>query len=311
MLGGLALAVAAIVFFGGNRLLAPTTRAVVFFEGSIAGLEIGAPVTFRGVRVGSVQGTALYLSSDGLARIPVTLDLLPGQVIIEGKDVRDEASIERFVAAGLRAQLNLQSFVTGQLRVDLDFRPGTPAAMVAADTGGLPQIPALPSDFDRLRATLSEVPVQDMTQTLQRILHSVERLTATLESELGPLLVSTRGAVDAATHFVEMTEGALTRLEAEASSTLREASAFAVDARRQVSTRGEEIGRTLAAVDRAVRQAETLLVSLNGMTAPRTPFRLDLEATVRDLAASAASLRGFARSVERDPSALLTGRASR
>jgi len=311
VLGGLALAVAAILFFGGTRLFAPTAHAVVFFEGSVAGLDIGAPVTFRGVRVGSVQRTGLYVSSDGRARIPVTLELLPGQVIIEGEDLRQEASLERFVAAGLRAQLNLQSFVTGQLRVDLDFRPGTPAAMVAADTGGLPQIPALPSELDRLRETLSEVPVQDLAQTMQRVLQSAERLAATLESELGPLLDSARHGVGAATQTLGTTEGAVVRLQSDASATLREVTALAADARRQVDTRGDELGRTLATVDRAARQAETLLTSLNGMTAPRTPFRADLEATVRDLAASAASLRGFARSVERDPSALLTGRANR
>jgi paraquat-inducible protein B len=138
VLGGLALAVAAVLFFGGTRLFAPTTRAVVFFEGSVAGLDLGAPVTFRGVRVGSVQHVALYLTFDGRARIPVTVELLPDQVILEGEDVRLGTGLERFVAAGLRAQLVQQSFVTGLLGIDLDFRPGTPARTVAADTGGLP-----------------------------------------------------------------------------------------------------------------------------------------------------------------------------
>lgn len=311
VLGGLALVVAAILFFGGTHLFAPTARAVVFFEGSVAGLDIGAPVTFRGVRVGSVQAMALHLAADGRARIPVTIELLPGQVSIEGEDRRREANVERFVAAGLRAQLNLQSFVTGQLRIDLDFRPGTPAAMVTADTSGVPQIPALPSDLDRLRETLSEVPVQDIAQTMQRVLQSAERLADTLEAELGPLLGSTRRTVETATRTLETTEATVIRLQSDASATMREVAALAADTRRQVDARGDELARTLATVDRAVRQAETLLASLNTMAAPRAPFRSDLEATVRDLAASAASLRGFARSVERDPSALLTGRAGR
>ncbi len=63
--------------------------------------------------------------------------------------------------------------------------------------------------------------------------------------------------------------------------------------------------------DRAVRQAETLLDSLNGLAEPRSQFRGDLEATIRDLAASASSLRSFAETVERNPNALLMGRASR
>jgi paraquat-inducible protein B len=311
VLGGLALAVAAILFFGGTRLFAPTTRAVIFFEGSVAGLDIGAPVTFRGVRVGSVQHVALHLSTDGRARIPVTVELLPGQVLLEGEEVRRGTGLERFVAAGLRAQLVMQSFVTGQLRIDLDFRPGTPATTVAADTGGLPQIPALPSDFERLRATLSEVPVQDLAQTAQRVLHSVERLAGKLEAELGPLLDSTRHGVDAATRTLETTEQAVVRLQVDVSRTVLELDGLVAGARQQVDNRGTEVARVLGSVDRLARRAEALLASVDGLAAPRSPFRADLEATARDLAAGAASLRGFARAVERDPSALLRGGGAR
>ena len=311
VLGGLALAVAAILFFGGTRLFAPTTRAVVFFEGSVAGLDIGAPVTFRGVRVGSVQHVALHLSFDGRARIPVTVELLPGQVILEGEDVRREASLGRFVAAGLRAQLVQQSFVTGQLRIDLDFRPGTPATTVEADTGGLPQIPALPSDLERLRATLSEVPVQDLAQTAQRVLHSVERLAGTLEAELGPLLGSARGGIDAAAQTLGTTEQAVVRLQADVSHTLLELDRVVAGARQQLGDRGVEVARVLGSVDRLARRAEALLAAVDGLAAPRSQFRGDLEAAARDLAASAASLRGFARAVERDPSALLRGGSAR
>ena len=311
VLGGLALAVAAVLFFGGTRLFAPTTRAVVFFEGSVAGLDIGAPVTFRGVRVGSVQHVALHLSFDGRARIPVTVELLPGQVVLEGEDVRRGTGLERFVAAGLRAQLVQQSFVTGQLRIDLDFRPGTPAATVAADTGGLPQIPALPSDLERLRATLAEVPVQDLARTAQRVLHSVERLAGTLEAELGPLLDGTRRGVGAATQTLGTTEQAVIRLQADVSHTLLELDRVVAGARQQLGDRGVEVARVLGSVDRLARRAEALLATVDGLAAPRSQFRGDLEAAARDLAASAASLRGFARAVERDPSALLRGGSAR
>src|SRR3546814_9773207 len=86
VLGGLAIATAAILFFGGGRLFERTTHAVVFFEGSVAGLDIGSPVTFRGVRVGSVERMALHLSADGVSRVPVYLELRPDQVIREGGD---------------------------------------------------------------------------------------------------------------------------------------------------------------------------------------------------------------------------------
>jgi paraquat-inducible protein B len=312
ILGGLALAAAAILFFGGARLFEQTTRAVVFFEGSVAGLDVGAPVTFRGVRAGSVQRVALHLSSGDQARIPVTLELLPDQVNHDGQDVEpSDDAIRRLVKAGLRAQLNSQSLVTGQLRVDLDFRPGTPTTHVAEDMGGLPQIPAVPSDFDRLRDTLADVPVQEVVQTAQRALVAVERLTSRLDAELGPLLDSTRRGVDSATRTLDATERAVVRLQAGASRTLQELDGLVADARQQLDGRGTELSRMLSSADRVARQAEVLLASVGSLTAPRSQFRGDLEATVRDLAASAGSLRGFTRAIERDPSAVLRGRDAR
>ena len=57
--GGLLLAIGAIVLFDNFRLFSPTMRAAVVFQGSISGLSVGAPVTFRGVRVGAVESIVL------------------------------------------------------------------------------------------------------------------------------------------------------------------------------------------------------------------------------------------------------------
>ena len=84
---------------------------------------------------------------------------------------------------------------------------------------------------------------------------------------------------------------------------------MAVGAQRQLDGRGAELSAVLTTAERVGRQAEALLLSLNGMTEPRARFREDLEATARDLAVSAGSLRAFAREVERNPGALLRGRA--
>lgn len=311
VLGGLALAVIAILSFGGARVFETKTRAVVFFDGSVAGLDIGAPVTFRGVRVGSVTRVALHLAPDGQARIPVTIELQDGQVILDDPARRQEQiSLERFVAAGLRAQLNSQSFVTGQLRIDLDFRPGTPAELVA-DAGGLPQIPTIPSDLDRLRDTLADVPVREAVQSGQRALAAIEQLANRLDRDLGPVLDSVRRVADSADRTLDTSGQAIARLQADASRSLQEIEGLMTDARQQLGARGEELARVLGAVDRAARQADTLVTSLNTLTTPRSAFRGDLEAAIRDLAATASSLRGFARAVERDPSAILRGRDAR
>lgn len=311
VLGGLALAVLVILLFGSSRLFERTTRAVVFFTGSVAGLDVGSSVTFRGVPVGSVQGMSLHLSPKGQARIAVMIELLPGRVKLDEDAAHPtEASLDSLIAAGLRAQLEVQSFITGQLRVNLDFRPGTPTEQFAADTGGLPQIPALPSDLERLRATVSELPLKDLAENTGRVLLSIQRLADKLNTDLDPLLEGARTGLASATRTLDTSQQVIVHLDAELSRTLTELDRLAVDAREQLDGRSGDLARLLGSADRATRRAETLLASLDAMTAPRSPARGDLEAAIRDLAASAASLRGFSRSIERDPSALLRGRGA-
>ena len=275
---------------------------------------MGAPVTFRGVRVGSVQGTALHISSTGRSRVPVVMELMPGQVLVDGHNPDPRGAgggLGQLVAAGLRAQLGSQSFVTGQLRVDLDFHPGAPAAGTPAEADGLPVIPTIPSDFERLRNTLAEVPVQDVVQTAHRALISVEHLAARLDAELGPLLGDTRRGIVTATRVLDTTEQTMVGLRSEVTRSLGELNGLLGEARTQLGDRGAELSSVLVSADRAAQRGEALLATLDGLAGPRSQFRGDLEATARDVSATAASLRGFARELERDPSAVIRGRNGR
>ena len=74
---------------------------------------------------------------------------------------------------------------------------------------------------------------------------------------------------------------------------------------------GKQIEVALAGVNRTMAKAETVIGSLNDLTAPRAPMRGDLEAAIRDLAASASSLREFSHELARNPNALLLGRGSK
>lgn len=312
VLGALALVVGGILFFGGSRLFATSTRAVIFFEGSVAGLDVGAPVTFRGVRLGTVQRIAIEVSAKETPRIPVTIELAPEHVIADANSpAAGPVSIPQLVAAGLRAQLHLQSFVTGQLAIELDFLPGTPARMVAADTGGLPQIPSIPSDIERLRASLAELPVRQLAQSLQRVLTTGDHVLEILDTRIGPLLDGAQHAADSATRTLDTTRQAVRQLQADMSHSLSGIDKLVAEGQHQLGDRGAELSRLLQSADSTARHADMLLVTLNGLTGQRAEFRGNLEASARDLAATVASLRDFARTVDRDPSALLRGRSGR
>ena len=87
VLGGLILALAAIVLFGNFDLFSPRRRAAVVFDGSISGLTIGAPVSFRGVRVGAVERIVIQVDPrTHTFYIPVTVQLEPDRIRLGGDD---------------------------------------------------------------------------------------------------------------------------------------------------------------------------------------------------------------------------------
>jgi paraquat-inducible protein B len=100
-------------------------------------------------------------------------------------------------------------------------------------------------------------------------------------------------------------------LRDQASQTLTTLDALAKTAQSQIDGRGDDVQKLLKSLDRITQQTDLLLTDLNNMTSPRSPLRGNLDAAARDLAASASSLRGFANTIERDPSALLRGRSGR
>ena len=312
ILGALALAVVAIMFFGGMQIFSKKTSAVVFFNESVAGLTVGAPVTFHGVQIGSVESIAVQFSANTLkARIPVYLQVDSSRISWQGRELDGgPADFARLVQAGLRAQLAEQSIVTGQLRVDLDFSRNEPAHLVGA-LPNIPEIPAVPSALGQFKDQIAHLPLRQLVDSAQHAFASVDRLSNHLDARLGPLADSVQRTADAATTTLRTTDDAVRQIKTGAIATLDDLDDLSLDARHQLDARSEDAGRTLADADAAIRQAQTLLDSLNGLMDPRSQFRADLASATHDLAASASSLRGFARTVERHPNALLMGRSDK
>lgn len=311
VLGGLALGVAAILLFGSLRLFRPSLKAVVFFQGSVSGLVVGAPVTFRGVRIGSVQRILLRLDAKDLtARIPVYLDLQQDLVtMVNGNLPARHASFDRLLEAGLKAQLYTASFVTGQLQVDLDFRPDIKVAPVPTDQS-VPEIPTIPSQLEALTDQVKALQLPQLVEHAQRSLASIQRVTDQLNDKIGPFIDSAKATSDSARDTLTVTAVAVRQVQAATTHTLGDIDQLAVLGRQQLTARGGELSRVLTEAERTMRQTATLTASLNDMTSPRSQTRTDLQSAIRDLAATASSLRNFSREVERNPSTILTGKGA-
>ena len=203
-----------------TRKLGLTVPYLLYFEDSVRGLRVGAPVEFRGIRVGTVKAIALERDPKSEAiRIPVLIALEPERVPLGEADPAhgrkpDEARfrrlMERLVARGLRARLKTGNLLTGQLIVDFAFDPQAEPATID-DSGPYPVLPTAPAPLRNLMASagrlvdkLEALPWESLgahlassAQGLDRLLNDprlgqsldhLEALLATLERRGGPLL---------------------------------------------------------------------------------------------------------------------------
>ncbi|MBS3917077.1 MAG: MCE family protein, partial [Sulfuritalea sp.] len=146
VLGALALAVVTILLVAGGEWFRERSQHRLYFEGAAHGLQVGAPVVFLGVKVGTVKHIQLGLDeSNHKFVVPVTIEIEPHVVRMrngEPIDLRNRETVSGLVQRGLRARLRMQSILTGQLYVDLDFHPDKPAHFVATDPA-ISEIPTI------------------------------------------------------------------------------------------------------------------------------------------------------------------------
>ena len=301
MLGGLALGAGSILLFSGMHLFQKKVRAVVVFRESVAGLAVGSPVTFRGVQIGQVQAMRVHFNAtDHVPVIPVVLALEPGKVVWTNEAADDDDwDLQDAVRAGLRAQLTQQSLITGQMSINLDLFPkAAAAAALPVLEDGTPQIPTIPSDAARLKDELLGLNLPEIGAKTRVALASLQRALDELVTAVGPLskdLLSTLAA----------TRAAVIAVQGDAGTTLAHYDTLAATAQLQIATNGRALTTLLETTDRTMAEASTVVASLDQMTGADSPERANVAAALRDLAASASSLRTLTHDLERHPAATL------
>ncbi len=174
VVGGLVLLLIAIVVFGSGMLFKRTNKFVLYFDGSVKGLSIGAPVMFRGVSIGSVKGISLiYDSKAGTIMLPVIVDIEQGR--IKGAPSFGElGGDKKMIELGLRGKLEVQNFLTAQLMISFDFYPDKPAQLrgILKDFPELPTLPISPDIF----AFMNEMPIKEIAKNLEATTKGINRL---------------------------------------------------------------------------------------------------------------------------------------
>jgi phospholipid/cholesterol/gamma-HCH transport system substrate-binding protein len=187
VLGGIALAVCVVLVVGGRAWFKRPVTCVMAFDGSVAGLTVGSPVSFRGVQLGTVSSIQLR-SNTTLIVVFVQID--PSRIQGLPRDVTRagvEGSIHDAVQNGLRGQLQLQSLITGQLYVGLDYYPDTPVKLTGVDPDYC-EIPTIPTalaqvqdQMKKIMAELEQLPLKQIVESAARTIDGVDKLVSSPE----------------------------------------------------------------------------------------------------------------------------------
>lgn len=318
VLGSLTLALCAIVALGSGLFFTKKFPCIMYFPNSVSGLEIGAPVLFRGVPIGSVKDISIEADASRLHfYIPVVVEILGNKIKlapIEGQkgaetlvQARKETPgdlLSQLIDKGLRAQLVTQSFVTGQLAVSLDLMPDTPVRLVGG--APLPEIPTVPSTFEKLTETIKQLPLQELVNRLIGAVTGIEKLVNSPELSSMPTKIDT-----------VLTSGndLMNELRAKVgplAKGLDEAVASFTELAKHIDHRSDGLSvsakNAMDSFDATLRDSRAAIGKFQKIVNSDSPTVTDLNRALAEIANAARSIRELANFLERHPEALIQGK---
>jgi paraquat-inducible protein B len=306
--------VAGVVVFGGGKFFKKTIKYVMFFEGSVKGLQIGAPVTFRGVKVGEVTDMVLRFNPEKMSvLIPVYVEIDPEIFQAEFKiKPTPYQYYKALIDKGLKARLEMQSFVTGQLLVGVDFYPDKPLKLVGLDKK-YPEIPTIPATMEELAKTIESLPIKEITQKLDSVLEGINKIVHSpeLTGSIASLNVMLKD-IDTLAKNIDTRIGPLT---ASLTSTSDAARGTLVQAEKTLKmdegVPGEiasGIKDTLKSARLTLDEAHKAMAGISQIAAQNANLGYDVNRSLEQMTALARSLRSLTDYLDRHPEALVRGK---
>ena len=256
---------------------------VAYFESSVRGLSIGAPVEFKGIKIGSVLDISLEFDSEATSfRVPVLIEIEPERIKQrDDNGVNPYESLQPLIDKGLRARLQTGSLLTGQLYVELGMFPDTPVKLVA-EGSPVPELPTIPSGLGAI------------TDSIEAFLAKLDRVKV---DKIGEELL---GSLEGANKLINAPEVNTAVAELD----------DAMKALRNILTKVDEadLKTTIMAARNALQKVDTTLTLTNRILQPNSPLQYNLIEMISELEETARSIRMLVESLERQPQALILGK---
>ena len=267
-----------------------------------------------GVEIGAVRSIILSVQKDKLVYdVPVIIEIDPSLIMFEGdRNFGKNELVKRLIDKGLRAQLSLQSIVTGQMMIELKFLPHIPIRLAGLESGYL-EIPTAPSSMDQLTQKIGKLPIEQITQALLDVVKNIDNVVGS--EEIKGILGNVETATEKLNTFLEDTNGMEKRLDDRVErisksleSTLDDARVLINNANDQIQPLSERAKTSLESVKETIDQVQTTLKYVDGSIGENSDTRHKLNKSLDEIGAAARALKSLSDYLERHPEAFLRGK---
>ena len=315
------LGIATIIYVGSSRLFKAEEDFIVYFGESVNGLTVGAPVKFKGVPIGQVRDIRITYKqrlTRGDSYIPVffSIDLKKvGRKLDQNLaiDLIDPLKFEEEIRNGLRAKLQLESFLTGLLYIELDYyeNPGIPSRWLQMDAD-LKEIPSLPSDMAEFGAKTTDILGHLASLDVKGISDRLVRILARLETALNE--IDFKGMNDSVVDTTTSLRQTLEELQLEETipsiqETLLSLKGVADKLEGAIDPAVAEYQAVMKDVSGTLQRSHLVLDNLEELTSVDSRTRRELIKTLEALQRASQSAEELLAYLERNPKALISGRA--
>ena len=333
---------AAVIVLGSGKFFSKTHQYIAFFEGSVKGLRVGAPVMFRGVRIGEVTDLSLYYyTNDSSFIIPVMITLWENKIIGLGYDlteVEEDRLWDEMLKKGFRATLQMQSIVTGQLLIELDFHENAPLDLQGLEKfkygPDVREIPTIQSGMQRFGKTLEEIPLDEIANDLRDSMRAISQFVNSEEfgkslhyfkqtmREARNLLIHVNEKVDPLFDQVDQTlldakkllqtaESQIDPLAGSLKTTSDDAGKLLRNVNKRIGPIHADMNKTTEKLRAALVSARTAIDDIDAMVEEESEVRYYIDIFLREMTLAARSIRTLTDYLERNPDALFRGKVTR
>lgn len=302
--GAILIVIALMIFLLGTGL-GVKEKVVMVFDGSVKGLNVGAPLALRGVQVGQVTKIELVLDYDEVELIMlVEADFDPNKIRMRGEVT--ENLFGELLSRGLRAQLNSQSLLTGLLYIQLDFFPESELNLESIDSPHL-QLPTIPTELERITRKLQELDIADMTEDLEAITNNLSNMFSNKEFQSLPVDLS--NTLASLTKLSEQMSGQLSSSGPKLDSVLDEAAQTVDIANTELPKMARLVDENLSVLDEAIGSFEEAMQGIDQRVSDDSGTIYKLDRALLEITRAARALQSLAGTLEEQPESLIRGRS--